>query len=250
MLSILSKEKILNAILHQDGSIIVVNKPPHIPVHAGPKGGENIEQHLHHLQFGLSEIPALAHRLDRDTAGCLILGRHKKGLKKMGRLFRENQVQKTYWAIVEGDVKKDTARIDLPLGKRSKDKRSWWMKVDHEEGQQAITDYTVLGRSQGLTWLELKPQTGRTHQLRVHCEAIGHPILGDSIYGNGVKHSPVPTLHLLARAVTIPLQITKDPITVTATPPDHMLDKLNACGYSAALYPASLTHHIDRDEEA
>ncbi len=230
----MSSEKIIDnisdTVLYKDGTIIVLNKPPHIPVHAGPKGGENLEQYFDGLTFGISETPALAHRLDRDTAGCLVLGRHKKGLKKMGKLFREGLIEKTYWAVVEGIVEKDEGRIDLPMAKRSKEKRSWWMKID-PEGQEAITDYKVLGRSEDTTWLALYPKTGRTHQLRVHCEAIGHPILGDSIYGNGPKHSPVPTLHLLAREITVPLQVSKPDITVVAPPPHHMLAGLKSCGY-------------------
>ena len=229
---ILTNTHMEDLILHRDGLILILNKPPHIPVHAGPKGGENLEQYFNQLQFGLPQPPALAHRLDRDTAGCLVLGRYRKALKKMGRLFRENRVDKTYWAVLEGSLAEDMGTIDLAMAKRSKDKRSWWMKVD-PDGQEAITHFKVLGRDKNMTWVEFKPETGRTHQLRVHAEAIGHPIIGDSIYGNGPKNSPVPTLHLLAREITIPLQVTKDPITVTAPAPDHMVDKLKACGYSS-----------------
>lgn len=229
----LTGPEIEDRLLHRDGLILILNKPPHIPVHAGPKGGENLEQYFHHLQFGLPQPPALAHRLDRDTAGCLVLGRHKKALRKMGKLFQENRVEKTYWAVIEGLIEKDTGRIDIPLSKKSKDKRSWWMKPDFETGLESITDYTVLGRGDNMTWLELKPLTGRTHQLRVHLQAIGHSIIGDSIYGNGPKHSPVPTLHLLARSITIPLQQTKPPITVTAPAPSHMQALLEQCGFQA-----------------
>ena len=196
----LNADTVEDLILHRDGLILVINKPPHIPVHAGPKGGENMEQYFSHLQFGLPHPPALAHRLDRDTAGCLVLGRHKKALRKMGKLFQSGNVEKTYWAVVEGNVESDSGTIDLPMAKRSKDKRSWWMKTD-PDGQEAITAYRVLGRGNNMSWLELAPKTGRTHQLRVHTQAIAHPIIGDSIYGNGPKHSPVPTLHLLARSI-------------------------------------------------
>ena len=227
----LNADTVEDLILHRDGLILVINKPPHIPVHAGPKGGENMEQYFSHLQFGLPHPPALAHRLDRDTAGCLVLGRHKKALRKMGKLFQSGNVEKTYWAVVEGNVESDSGTIDLPMAKRSKDKRSWWMKTD-PDGQEAITAYRVLGRGNNMSWLELAPKTGRTHQLRVHTQAIAHPIIGDSIYGNGPKHSPVPTLHLLARSITIPLQQTKPPITVTAPPPLHMVENLKACGWN------------------
>lgn len=227
---VLSNEKIHDCILYQDGSLIILNKPAHIPVHPGPKGGENLEDYLPALQGENAMAPVLCHRLDRDTSGCLVLGRHQKALKKMGKLFRENQVDKTYWAIVEGSVEASSGTIDLPLSKRTEDKRSWWMKVNHKNGKEAVTDYKVLGRSDHMTWLELKPQTGRTHQLRVHCEAIGHPIIGDAIYGNGPKHSPVPTLHLMAQSVRFQYQVSKDDISVSAPPPPHMLDKLRMCG--------------------
>jgi len=224
---ILSNTRIHDCILYQDSSVIILNKPPHIPVHPGPKGGENLEDYLGALQFDNAMPPALAHRLDRDTSGCLALGRHQKALKKMGRLFRDNEIKKNYWAVVEGRVEQNQGTIDLPLSKRSKDKRSWWMKVNHKEGKPSITDYRVLGRTQDLTYLELNPQTGRTHQIRVHLQAIGHPILGDSIYGNGVKHSPVPTLHLMAQRLIIPYQDSKPVIDVTAPAPTHMQDTLN-----------------------
>lgn len=231
-MGILSNEKIKDCILYQDGSLIILNKPPHIPVHAGPKGGENLEQYFPALQGENAMPPVLCHRLDRDTAGCLILGRHLKALKKMGRLFRENQVDKTYWAIVEGKIKDDQGTIDLPMSKRSDDKRSWWMKINKANGKPAITHYRILGRGDNMTWLELKPETGRTHQLRVHCQAIGHPIIGDAIYGNGPKHSPVPTLHLLARSVSFQYQDSKPRFEFTAPPPAHMQLKLEDCGFN------------------
>lgn len=230
-MNVLSTEKIKDCILYQDSSLIILNKPAHIPVHAGPKGGENLEQYFEALRGENAMAPVLCHRLDRDTAGCIILGRHQKALKKMGRLFRENQVEKTYWAVVQENIPDGQGRIDLPLSKRAEDKRSWWMKVNHKNGKEAITDYKVLGRGQNMTWLELKPQTGRTHQLRVHCQAIGHSIEGDAIYGQGPKHSPVPTLHLLARSVRFQYQDSKDAIEITAPPPEHMLGKLKECGY-------------------
>ena len=149
----------------------------------------------------------------------------------MGRLFRENSVQKTYWAVLEGELKDDQGVINLPLSKRSKDKRSWWMKVNKEEGKESITEYEVLGRGDGMTWVAFYPKTGRTHQLRVHAQAIGHPIIGDAIYGNGPKHSPVPTLDLLARRVVFNYQDSKEPIDVAAPPPPHMMGHLEKCGY-------------------
>jgi tRNA pseudouridine32 synthase/23S rRNA pseudouridine746 synthase len=127
----------------------------------------------------------------------------------------------------------EQGRIELPLARRSDDPRSWWMKVD-PEGQSAVTDFCVLGRSDSLTWLELRPLTGRTHQLRVHLAAVHCPILGDAVYGN----SGGPPLHLHARSIAVPLYPRRPAITATAPPPEHMIEALQACGLDLEL-PAS-----------
>ena len=172
-------------LLYRDGLMLVLDKPAGVAVHRGPKGGSSLEDDFAALRFGLPRNPALAHRLDRETAGCLILGRHHKALETLGLLFKQGKIGKTYWAIVAGAPEGEDGAIDLPLG-RLDDKRGWWMKVD-PNGQKALTLWQVKGRGiwrgAPIAWLELKPQTGRTHQLRVHCAALGWPILGDAIYG-------------------------------------------------------------------
>ena len=184
------------------------------------------------MRFGLPRNPALAHRLDRDTAGCLVLGRHHKALEKLGRLFKQGKIAKTYWAIVAGAPEAESGTIDLPLG-RLDDRRGWWMKVD-PNGQPATTLWRVKGRGawtgQPIAWLELEPRTGRTHQLRVHCAAQGWPILGDSIYGAPADVS----LQLLARKVVVPLSNAAPPIEVEAPFPPHMAEALAACGFAGA----------------
>jgi 23S rRNA-/tRNA-specific pseudouridylate synthase len=117
------------------------------------------------------------------------------------------------------------------LRKRS-ETRGWWMEA-HPEGQPSVTDYRVLGRSRGrgLTWLECRPRTGRTHQIRVHCAGLGCPVLGDPVYGPKDDAPRLPPLHLHARAITVPLYPSRPPITAQATPPDHMLAALRACGW-------------------
>ena len=147
-------------------------------------------------------------------------------------LSKNNQIKKSYWAVVKGDFPQEEGRIDLPLSKLSESKRHWWMKVDPENGISAITDYRVLGRGDGHTWLELTPQTGRTHQLRVHCAALGHPILGDYIYDPSGETLPNEFLQLHARSLEIPIYPKKAAIPVEAAPPPHMLNTLKACGYS------------------
>jgi tRNA pseudouridine32 synthase/23S rRNA pseudouridine746 synthase/23S rRNA pseudouridine1911/1915/1917 synthase len=209
--------------------MLVIDKPAGVPVHAGPGGGPNLEHYFEALRFGLPRQPALAHRLDRDTSGCLILGRNRKALARLGKLFAAGKVEKTYWAIVEGAPPDESGRIDLPLRKVARPD-AWRMFAD-PGGQPSITDYAVLGAGVGLSWIEFRPRTGRTHQLRVHAAAIGCAILGDPIYGRPAPDRP---LHLHARAVTIPLYPTKDPIAVTAPPPPHMAQALQSCGWEGA----------------
>ena len=127
----------------------------------------------------------LAHRLDKDTSGCLVLGRHRKATASLGLLFKHGKIGKTYWAVVEGGPAEDEGTIDMPLGRLNAE-RGWWQKPD-PDGQTAVTNWKVRGRGDGLCWLALEPVTGRTHQLRVHTSAMGWPIVGDNIYGNGPR---------------------------------------------------------------
>ena len=217
-------------LLYRDGLMLVIDKPAGIAVHRGPKGGANLEDDFDALRFGLPRKPALAHRLDRDTAGCLVLGRHHKALEKLGLLFKQGRIAKTYWAIVAGGPEAEEGLIDLPLG-RLDAARGWWMKVD-PAGLPAQTRWRVKGRgrwrSAPIAWLELSPLTGRTHQLRVHCGAEGWPILGDAIYGAGADIA----LQLLARRVEVPLSRSRPAIAVEAPAPGHMRETLEACGFA------------------
>jgi tRNA pseudouridine32 synthase/23S rRNA pseudouridine746 synthase len=223
-------------LLYRDGLMLILDKPAGIAVHRGPKGGASLEDDFDALRFGLPRKPALAHRLDRETAGCLVLGRHHKALEKLGLLFKQGKISKTYWAVVEGGPAAAQGLIDLPLG-RLDAARGWWMKVD-PSGAPAQTRWTVAGRGEingrAVTWLALEPLTGRTHQLRVHCAALGWPILGDSIYGTAARDpgaEAAPRLQLLARRIGVPLAKAKPPIEVEASAPPHMLGALKACGF-------------------
>jgi tRNA pseudouridine32 synthase/23S rRNA pseudouridine746 synthase len=232
----MTPEEIYTRLLYRDGLILVLDKPPGLAVHRGPKGGESFEDYFHHLKFGLPRNPSLAHRLDKDTSGCLVLGRHRKALEKLMLLFKQGRIDKTYWAVVEGGPKDKEGLIDLPLG-RLDATRGWWMKVD-PTGQPSQTRWRVLGRghdSQGqeISWLALEPLTGRTHQLRVHCAALDFAIVGDPIYGSGLREGGV-GLQLLARRIIIPLSKNKPPIEITAPVPAHMQDLLAACGWTPA----------------
>jgi tRNA pseudouridine32 synthase / 23S rRNA pseudouridine746 synthase len=264
-------DEIIARLLYRDGLMLVLDKPAGFAVHKGPKGGESLEDYFGALRFGLPRAPALAHRLDRDTSGCLVLGRHRKALAELGRLFKGGRVGKTYWALVEGGPAADAGRIDLPLGRKDAT-RGWWMKHD-PQGQPAVTTWKVLGRTSlttsdelasasagaagvgadrasgegigsspdappQLTWLALEPLTGRTHQLRVHCAAMGWPILGDSVYGSAPRTGG-PGLHLHAREIVVPLYKNRAPIQVTAPVPSPMQERLRACGWSGETLKAS-----------
>ncbi len=127
----MTPEEMVSRLLYRDGLMLVIDKPAGFAVHRGPKGGESLEDHFDALRFGLPRAPALAHRLDRDTSGCLVLGRHRKALAQLGRLFKSGAIDKTYWAVVEGAPETDEGVIELPLG-RLDETRGWWMKHDPE----------------------------------------------------------------------------------------------------------------------
>jgi tRNA pseudouridine32 synthase/23S rRNA pseudouridine746 synthase len=224
----MTPEEIMARLLYRDGLMLVIDKPAGIPVHRGPKGGASLEDDFGALRFGLPRAPALAHRLDRDTSGCLVLGRHRKALALLGKLFKNGRIGKTYWAVVEGGPAEPEGRIDIPLG-RLDETRGWWMKPD-PQGQPAATTWKVMGRGEGLSWLALEPLTGRTHQLRVHCAEVGFPIVGDAIYGSAPREGG-PILQLHSREIVVPISKNKEAVRITAPVPTHMRERLTACGW-------------------
>lgn len=202
--------------LYRDSQLIVIDKPAGLPVHPGPHQKESIESLLGALKFGLSQPPIPAHRLDHDTSGCLILARNERARRKLGRLFSAGRIEKVYWAIVVGVPAAAHGHVESPLRKVTS--KAGWRMVADPAGQSASTDYKLLGRGGGLAWLELCPHTGRTHQIRVHCAALGCPILNDPLYGTPGAEP----LHLFARRVAIPFYEDRPPIEVVAPPPPHM----------------------------
>ncbi len=217
-------------ILFRDGRVIVFDKPAGLACHPGPQTPESVEAYLPGLTFGFKELPRLAHRLDRDTAGCLVLPRSLRTARQVARLFSAHQVQKTYWAVVRGVPSAADGVIDAPLLKISSAAAGWRMIVD-PSGQTAQTRWRCLGVGEGRAWLEFEPLTGRTHQIRVHAAHLGLPLVGDPVYG------PPPAvgerLQLLARAIALPLG--EKPIAVTAPVPLHMAEGLARCGFSEIL---------------
>ena len=198
-------------ILFQDNRFVILDKPAGLPVHPGPRGGPSVEDMFPALSRR-PDGPWLAHRLDTDTSGCLVIALRKAALLAAQSAFAAGQAQKTYWAIVRGTPPASAGRIDTALAKVSD--RSGWRMVADPAGQPAVTDWLVRGTADGLTWLELHPRTGRTHQIRVHCASLGCPVAGDPIYGGGDGK-----LQLLARAITLPLA---PALHATAPVPPHM----------------------------
>lgn len=206
-------------LLHLGPELLVLDKPAGLPVSA--RSGDSLERWLPALRMGKRRDPQPAHRLDADTAGCLVLGRTAPMLARLNALFAGREVGKAYWAVVRGGPSADEGVVEARLRKVSSAARGWRMEV-HAAGDPARTTWRVLGRGAGMAWLELRPETGRTHQLRVHCAHLGCPILGDAMYGGGQG-----MLHLLAREILLPL----DPaLCVTAPVPAHMREAVAACG--------------------
>lgn len=225
----MNAEQIQARVLFRDALMLVIDKPAGLAVHAGNKSDHHLGLYLDMLRFGLPRPPELAHRLDRDTSGCLVLGRHKQALRKLGGLFANGRVEKTYWAVSLGQPPGESGVIDQPLAKVGP-AWSWKVKID-EKGQQAVTEWKLLGSDGRFSWIECRPKTGRTHQLRVHLASIDCPILGDPTYGKGISDQLSPHLHLHSRAVTVPLYPAKPAISTTAPVPDHLVAALTSCGW-------------------
>lgn len=219
---------LLDRLLYRDGLMLIIDKPAGLPVHGGPGGGDNLENYFEALRFGLPRNPALAHRLDRDTSGCLALGRHPKALRKLGKLFSGGEVEKTYWAITKGVPEKLSGTVDAPLKKESRG--SGWRVVIADDGQNAVTTYRTLAQIDGLAFIEAKPKTGRTHQIRVHLESLGAPILGDPQYGDLSTEDRAQPMMLHARRLIVPISKNKAPVVAEAPPPEAMQALLNQLG--------------------
>lgn len=195
-------------VIHRDAEVLVLDKPAGLAVQGGTATEKHLDAMLDGLRFGNQERPRLVHRLDRDTSGVLLLARTARAARALGAAFKGRDAQKVYWALVTGCPLPREGRIDLPLAKQGGAGRER-VGVDEDEGQRAETLYRVLDAAGGrAAWLELQPLTGRTHQLRAHCAAIGHPILGDGKYGGREAFLEggglARRLHLHARSIRLP----------------------------------------------
>lgn len=182
-------------ILFEDESLIVVNKPVGLLVHPSntEKSGTLLNGLAYHFWQTSGEAirPGLIHRLDRNTSGVIVLAKTPRAHRTLSKHFRERWVRKTYLALVRGRVQRDSGEIDAPIGSVQKDRANTWphwrVMEEKDGGKPAQTRYKVVRRFAAHTLLELEPLTGRTHQIRIHCDLIGHPLVGDSIYASGAQ---------------------------------------------------------------
>ncbi len=212
-------------ILFQSQHFVVLNKPAGLPVHPGPGGGASVEDGFPTLSRR-KDGPWLVHRLDADTAGCLVVALRKQALLAAQAAFAAGSARKTYWAVVHGVPGAASGEVSNRLSKRSNP--AGWRMEPGSDGVPARTGWRLMGQAGGLAWLELQPCTGRTHQIRVHCAGLGHPIVGDPVYGRGGGGRDDGPMQLLARAIALPLT---PPVAATAPPPPHMRPMLLACGW-------------------
>ena len=218
------KARGLPPILYDDGHLLILDKPAGLPCHGSGAGSSSVEQ-LFPLLSRRRQGPWLVHRLDQDTAGCLLIALQREALLTAQAAFQQRRVVKVYWAVLCGRPSADAGIIDKALSKHN-DRGGWHMIAD-QGGLPAVTHWRVLGCTRGYTAVELRPTTGRTHQLRVHAQLLGHPLVGDTIYGQPDERG----LQLLARNLMLG---SDSPIRATAGLPAHMRALFERCGLSPA----------------
>lgn len=216
-------------ILFEDGEALVIDKPAGLPIDRPRAGGVSLDDYLDGLRFGFQREPAAVHRLDQDTSGCLLLARNAKAHKRFAAAFEARLVEKVYLGVVAGEVAEDAGTIALNLSKISSAEKGWRM-IPARAGKPAVTHWRVVDRREGplgkpITLVEFRPETGRTHQIRIHAQAgLGAALLGDPIYGpliNGAGEGAARTM-LHAAALTVQRD-GKPPIAATAPLPADFL---------------------------
>ncbi len=224
-------------VLHEDPSVLVLDKPAGLAVQGGSKlGSRHLDAMLDALAGPGGERPRLVHRLDRDTSGLLLLGRTAAAARALTASFRGKSARKLYWAAVVGYPNPVIGRIDRPLAKTAGG-RGQLVAADDEDGKRAVTDYRVVDAAgRRAAWVALSPQTGRTHQLRVHMAGLGTPILGDGKYGGAgaflAGADVARQVHLHARRLRLP-HPDGGTLDVTAPLSAHMAGTWRYLGFSA-----------------
>jgi 23S rRNA pseudouridine955/2504/2580 synthase len=235
---------IRSLILYEDAEMMILNKPFGLAVQGGSGTVRHVDGLLEALTGKDGQKPRLVHRLDKDTAGCLIVAKTRLAAATLAKSFRSRSARKVYWALTAGVPRVAQGRISTYLAKEEPtdaDARMRVAKHGDEGAAHALTYYAMVDNAaQKLSWLSLKPVTGRTHQLRAHAAHIGHPIVGDPKYFS-IENWELPggiqnRLHLLARRIVIPHPRTGQPVDVTAPLPPHMAQSWNLLGFDASRY--------------
>lgn len=192
-------DRLEDRVLFVDGEAIVIDKPAGLAVHPGPATPASLEERLGELRFGFARLPAPVHRLDRDTSGCLLLARNPKAHRRFARAFEEGLAEKSYAAVLDGVPPAGEGRIDLALKKVSS-RAGGWRMVPDPDGKPAATRWRLVAEAGGRSLVLFEPETGRTHQIRIHAAAgLTMAIVGDPIYGTGGR-----TMLLHALALKMP----------------------------------------------
>jgi 23S rRNA pseudouridine955/2504/2580 synthase len=238
------REFLKSITLYEDKDVLIINKPFGLAVQGGSGTKRHVDGLLEALRDDEGQKPRLVHRLDKDTAGCLVIAKTRFAASTLAKSFRSRTTRKIYWALVAGVPRVRQGRISTYLAKEEGGEGDSRMKVakhGDEGASHALTYYAVVDTvAQKLAWLSLKPVTGRTHQLRAHAAHIGHPILGDPKYFDienweipgGIQHR----LHLLARRIVIPHPRTGKALDVSAPLPPHMQQSFNLLGLESDRY--------------
>lgn len=216
---------ITDHVLFIDGEAIVIDKPAGLPVDPPRDGALSLENHLSLLTFGFQRWPQAVHRLDRDTSGCLLLSRNPKAHKRFQRSFEEGRVGKRYLAVLDGIPDGESGTIDLALSKVSSASEGWRM-IGDAKGRPSRTHWRRLATHDGRALVEFRPETGRTHQIRVHAfEGLGAAVAGDPVYGRRAAHGML--LH--AAALTVPREGKPDIVAAAPLP-----ERFIAAGFADA----------------
>lgn len=212
-------------VVYEDGDLIVINKPVGMVVHPAPghPDGTVVNALLHHCGGSLSGIngelrPGIVHRIDRDTSGLLIVAKNDFTHLALAEQLQDHSLYRGYEAICVGGPREDSGTIDAPIARHRTDRKK--MAVDWQTGRRAVTHYTVLERFQGCTHIACRLETGRTHQIRVHMAHIGHPLLGDTVYGSKTPYPGLAGQCLHARTLTFTHPRTGERTTVECPLPD------------------------------